>query len=55
MLRHSYAVWALSDGVPLEHLQDQMGHATIAMTKDIYGGFVPTARAEAVSRILSLV
>ncbi len=41
MLRHSYAVWALSDGVPLEHLQDQMGHATISMTKDIYGGFVP--------------
>ena len=46
MLRHSYAVWSLSAGVPLEQVQDQTGHASIIMTKDKYGGFLPNSRQE---------
>ena len=51
MLRHSYAVWSLSAGVSLEHMQDQMGHESITMTKDTYGGFLPGSRGKAAETI----
>lgn len=44
-LRHTYAWWSLSAGADLASLQDQMGHESIQMTKDRYGGLNPLARA----------
>lgn len=44
-LRHSYAWWSLSAGSSLAELQEQMGHESILMTKNVYGGLNPMARA----------
>jgi integrase len=39
-LRHFYASWALSQGVPLAILQRRMGHSTITLTADHYGHLI---------------
>lgn len=36
-LRHSYASWAIQDGVPLPVIQRQLGHEHISTTVDTYG------------------
>lgn len=40
MLRHTFVVWALSDGATLEEVSDYLGHASIQITYDTYGGMV---------------
>jgi integrase/recombinase XerD len=32
LLRHSFAIWSLDDGVPVGDLQDQLGHVSLATT-----------------------
>ena len=32
LLRHSFAVWSLDNGVPVGDLQDQLGHVSLATT-----------------------
>jgi integrase len=46
-LRHTYASLALQRGVPLLVVSRQLGHASIAITADIYGHLVPNATREA--------
>lgn len=45
--RHTYASLALQRGVPLLVVSRQLGHASIAITADIYGHLVPDATREA--------
>lgn len=40
-LRHSHASWLISDGVPLEAVQDQLGHESILTTRNTYAHLVP--------------
>ena len=40
-LRHSHASWLISDGVPLEAVQDQLGHESILTTRKVYGHLLP--------------
>ena len=40
-LRHSYATAALAAGVPLKVISERLGHATIAITIDIYQHVIP--------------
>jgi integrase len=46
-LRHFYASWCINrkedggQGLPLKMVQEQMGHATFAMTADRYGHLFP--------------
>lgn len=54
-LRHSYAWWSLSAGADLASLQDQMGHESIQMTKDRYGGLNPLARAASAAYSAAIV
>ncbi|WP_273652968.1 tyrosine-type recombinase/integrase [Cellulomonas fimi] len=40
MLRHTYVVWQLADGVPLHEVSEALGHGSIEITYDIYGGLI---------------
>lgn len=46
-LRHTYASLALHRGVPLLTVSRQLGHASIAVTADVYGHLAPDATREA--------
>ncbi len=55
-LRHSYASVALQRGVPLLVVSRQLGHASIAITADVYGHLTPgatRAAADAFQAILT--
>jgi site-specific recombinase XerD len=32
-LWHTFATWLLTDGAPIQHVQAQLGHATIVQTR----------------------
>jgi len=49
LLRHSFAIWSLDNGVPVGNLQDQLGHASLATT-GIYLEARPNHRREAYIR-----
>mgnify|MGYP001596272611 FL=1 len=55
-LRHTYATLAIMAGVPLLTVSRQLGHASIAITADVYAHAVPggnRAAAEAMEEALS--
>jgi len=57
-LRHSYASWLLASGLPLNQVQQRMGHEKIQTTVGVYGHLVPGADLETVDvmdRIMSAV
>lgn len=37
-LRHTHAAWLISAGVPLPAIQNRLGHKSIQITVDVYGG-----------------
>jgi integrase/recombinase XerD len=49
LLRHSFAMWSLDNGVPIYDLQKQLGHASLAAT-GIYLEVSPNHRREAYLR-----
>lgn len=53
-LRHTVATLALSQGLPLTHVRDQLGHSQIALTANTYGHAVPSVSRE-VSETLARV
>ena len=50
-LRHSAASMMLSGGVPLKVVSDILGHASVAITGDIYGHVAPDVSREAVAKL----
>ena len=42
-LRHTYAAWLISAGVPLPEIQYRLGHESIQTTVDVYGGLLEQA------------
>lgn len=50
-LRHSYASIALARGVHPKVVQEAMGHATIAVTLDLYSHVVPSLQRDAAREI----
>ena len=54
-LRHSWATLALQAGVHPKTVADQLGHANISVTLDIYSHVLPALQAEASSRVAELV
>ena len=46
-LRHSCASLLIAMEVPLEVVAEQLGHASIRVTKDVYGHLMPRSRARA--------
>ena len=54
-LRHGSATLSLAAGVDIKVVQEMLGHATSAFTRDVYTNVVPeiaTAAAEAVASIV---
>lgn len=41
--RHSFASWLISEGQPLEVVQDQLGHESILTTRKLYAHLLPAA------------
>lgn len=53
-LRHTWATLALTSGVPLKVVSDMLGHASIAVTADIYSHVTETMAEDAASRVAAL-
>jgi integrase len=49
--RHTYATLLLSNGESLQYVQQQLGHATISLTADLYGKWIPLKSSGVQERI----
>jgi integrase len=54
-LRHSYATLALASGVNPRIVSARLGHATVALTLEVYSHVLPQADQEAAERIAELL
>ena len=54
-LRHSCASLLIAMEVPIEVVAEQMGHASIRVTKDVYGHLMPRSRAKAAEAMRSML
>jgi len=54
-LRHTYATLALASGVNPRIVSGRLGHATVALTLDVYSHVLPQADREAAERIAALL
>ncbi len=55
MLRHTAVVWAIAEGVRLEEISARLGHGSIQITYDVYGGLLDPndpAMAQALARAM---
>jgi integrase len=55
MLRHTCVVWSLAEGVPIQVVSEMIGHTSLQMTYDVYGGLVnlhDPVMAQAMARAL---
>ena len=51
VLRHTFASLLIQQGESLTYVKEQMGHASIQVTADIYGHLVPGGNRSAVDRL----
>ena len=54
-LRHTYATNAIQIGDPIKTVSENLGHATVAFTLDIYGHVTPTMQQESAARMQKLI
>ena len=54
-VRHSYATAALAAGIPAKVVSERLGHATIAITLDVYSHVIPGMDAQAANAVASLI
>jgi integrase len=54
-VRHSYATAALAAGVPAKVVSERLGHATVAITLDVYSHVIPGMDAAAANAVASLI
>jgi integrase len=45
-LRHTYASLLLSEGADMQYVRQQMGHASIKLTVDLYGSGIRASRPD---------
>jgi hypothetical protein len=50
-MRHTFASLLLSQGEPLNYVKEQLGHASIQTTVDVYGHIVPGSNRNAVNKL----
>ncbi len=58
MLRHTTVVWSLAGGVPIQVISEMLGHASIQITYDVYGGLIDLrdpALAQAMTKAMTTV
>lgn len=51
VLRHAFASLLLAQGESLAYVMDQLGHASIRLTVDLYGHLVPGGNRAAVDKL----
>ena len=51
VLRHTFASLLLAQGESLAYVKDQLGHASIRLTVDLYGHLVPGGNRAAVDKL----
>jgi integrase len=54
-LRHTHATLALQAGVHPKVISERLGHATVAMTLDVYSHAIPTLQQEVATTVADLV
>ena len=54
-LRHTYATNALRIGDPIKTVSENLGHATVAFTLDVYGHVTPAMRQDSAERMQRLI
>lgn len=54
-LRHTYATVALGAGVHPKIVSERLGHATTAVTLDLYSHVTPTIDAEAATLVANMI
>ena len=54
-LRHTYATNALRLGDPIKTVSENLGHATVAFTLDVYGHVTPAMKQESADRMQRLI
>jgi integrase/recombinase XerD len=52
LFRHSYATKALNAGVPIKHLQENLGHADLGMLTNVYSHVTPSDRYESMLALI---
>ncbi len=52
MLRHTCVIWSLAQGVRIEQISEMLGHSSIQITYDVYGGLLDL-RDPAVARAMA--
>jgi integrase/recombinase XerD len=52
LFRHSYATKALNAGMPIKHLQENLGHADLGMLTNIYSHVQPSDRYESMLALI---
>jgi integrase len=53
-LRHTYATYLLSKGVPIKYVQEKLGHSSAKMTLDVYAKYLPSVKFEALNILNNL-
>lgn len=54
-LRHTHVTLALAAGSNPKTVSDRLGHATVALTLDVYSHSIPAVAQDAADRIAALV
>ena len=54
-LRHTYATNAIRIGDPIKTVSENLGHATVAFTLDIYGHVTPQMKQDSAARMQRLI
>ncbi|HET7516605.1 MAG TPA: site-specific integrase [Actinomycetes bacterium] len=54
-IRHSYATAALAAGIPAKVVSERLGHATIAITLDVYSHVIPGMDKDAAATVADLI
>ena len=50
-VRHTFGSLLLADGVPIKHVSEQMGHANVAMTLNVYQHVLRSTSATATRQL----
>ena len=54
-LRHTYATNAIRIGDPIKTVSENLGHATVAFTLDVYGHVTPAMKQDSAERMQRLI
>jgi len=54
-LRHTHATLLLADREPVKTVSERLGHASVAITLDVYGHVMPGDQRRAADRFAALI